>query len=149
MYVWVSCNLRLYLESFDVLALSPQAKQTRCTVINIIVTFKHAFKNIHVINIIVIFKHAVKTYSKVPSHNLCKKYVLAVYMTLKQILPSHLLVTVSYMLGYLAVHCRPCFNSSHQMTPLHWAAGIDHVDTVVRLVDEGADTKIKHDGVSQ
>ena len=35
------------------------------------------------------------------------------------------------------------------MTPLHWAAGIDHVDTVICLADEGADTKIKDDGVSQ
>ena len=35
------------------------------------------------------------------------------------------------------------------MTPLHWAASVDHVDTVICLADEGADTKIKDDGVSQ
>ena len=52
----------------------------------------------------------------------------------------------SYMLGYLAIYgapCSTCFTSSHQMTPLHWAPGIDHVDTVTCLVDKGANTSTK------
>ena len=40
-------------------------------------------------------------------------------------------------------------NYSHQMTPLHSAAGIDHLDTVICLVDKETDTKIKDNGVSQ
>ena len=39
------------------------------------------------------------------------------------------------------------FTSSHQMTPLHWAPGIDHVDTVT-CVDKGANTSTK-DEVSE
>ena len=40
------------------------------------------------------------------------------------------------------------FTSSHQMTPLHWAPGIDHVDTVTCVVDKGANTSTK-DEVSE
>ena len=32
---------------------------------------------------------------------------------------------------------------SHQITPLHLAAGKGHVDTVRCLVDKGADTQLK------
>ena len=34
------------------------------------------------------------------------------------------------------------------MTPLHWAAGIDHVDTVICFVDKETSTKIKDDDTS-
>ena len=35
------------------------------------------------------------------------------------------------------------FLSPRQMTPLHWAAGQGHVDTVQYLIDKGADINIK------
>ena len=42
------------------------------------------------------------------------------------------------------------FNSRHQYTPLHWAAGKGHVDTVRCLVDKGADINIEDkNGVSE
>ena len=57
------------------------------------------------------------------------------------------MVTATYMLEYLAIHGEAystCFiDSSHQMTPLHLAAGRGHVDTVRCLIDKGADTNIK------
>ena len=40
------------------------------------------------------------------------------------------------------------FTSSHQMTPLHWAPGTDHVDTVTCLVNKGANINTK-DEVSE
>lgn len=33
--------------------------------------------------------------------------------------------------------------SPHQESPLHWAAGGDHVDTVLFLVENGADVNVK------
>ena len=40
-------------------------------------------------------------------------------------------------------HVQTFVNSSHQITPLHLAAGKGHVDTVRCLVDKGADTQLK------
>ena len=40
-------------------------------------------------------------------------------------------------------HVQTFVNSSHQITPLHFAAGGGHVDTVRCLVDKGADIELK------
>ena len=59
------------------------------------------------------------------------------------------------MLGYLAINGGPCSTSffaysSHQRTPLHWAAREGHVDIVKYLVDKGGDPNIKdHFGVNE
>lgn len=58
------------------------------------------------------------------------------------------------MLGYLAIHDRPCFYNPptpHQKTPLHVAAERGHVDTVRYLADQAADINIKDSwsGVSE
>ena len=39
------------------------------------------------------------------------------------------------------------FNSSHQRTPLHWAADRGDVDTVRYLFDKGAEINIKDHSV--
>ena len=48
------------------------------------------------------------------------------------------------MLGYLAIHGGPCFiYSSHQLTPLHFAAEAGHVDIARCLVENDAHLNIK------
>ena len=61
---------------------------------------------------------------------------------------SFYFICYSYVRGYLAIHVQTCFiNSSHQFTPLNLAALIGHhVDTIICLVEQGADTNSKDDG---
>ena len=78
-------------------------------------------------------------------------------MAFKIKLPSHYLLTASYLLGYLVIHGGPCstkscfFYSPHQNIPLHCAVWRGHVVVVRCLVEKGADINIKDDklGVSK
>ena len=79
--------------------------------------------------------------------------MLSVYITLKKVCQV-ILLTASYILGYLVIHDGPCsmlfINSPYQWTPLQFAACEDRVDTVRCLVDKGADLNIKDKfGVSE
>ena len=47
---------------------------------------------------------------------------------------------------YANIHTSNLFSSSHQMTPLHRAAGRDHVGAVEYLLQAGVDVTIKDNG---
>ena len=62
---------------------------------------------------------------------------------------SHFVIVV--LLCFICYHLPsvPSSNlvsSSHQMTPLHWAARVGHVGAVEYLIQAGADVNIKDDG---